>query len=93
MTAAQEGLFLGRDGGLYRRYVTDGQIDHAAWLRAVAAGQFVGECRRCGGHLAPERPEQHHGRSDYTAACSGEDCGYEMTAPGGRLSKPQRART
>lgn len=73
--------------GLWNRYVVDGEIDHAAWLRACAHSEFVGNCRSCGDYLIPERPiERGGGRFDYTAACRQDrECRYELTAPGGRV--------
>jgi hypothetical protein len=88
---AQEGLFtVARQGGLYRRFVADGAVNHAGWMRAVGTREFVGECRQCGGCLAAEKPSVHRGRTDYTARCTAAACRSELVAPGGRLAKPKR---
>lgn len=78
-------------GGLWDGVLSGWQIDHAAWLRARAMNQPVGTCRRCGGHLIPETPKEHHGRIDYTAACPDDKCRYEMVAPGGRVMRGSTA--
>lgn len=88
MSAGQQTLTgdVPRDAGLWSRYVHNGQVDHAAWLRARAEGQFVGTCRQCGDYLVPDAPHDHAGRTDYTARCRrGDACRYELTAPGGRV--------
>jgi hypothetical protein len=90
----QEPLIPGRptdDGGLYRRYLTNGHIDHHAWLRARAEHAPVGTCRRCAAHLTPERPYEHAGRTDYTATCEDPACGYVLEAPGGRVMRGSAA--
>lgn len=88
--------------GLWDRYVTAGQdgeawIDHAAWMRACATGEFVGTCRQCGDYLVPVRPEDVTAtRTDYEARCrrpvevvtrdgvrTVEGCGAVMTAARG----------
>lgn len=55
--------------GLWNRYIDGDRINHAAWLRACASHEFVGTCRQCGSHLAPEQPVENAGRTDYTAHC------------------------
>ena len=76
----------GADGGLWVRYLTDGRINHAAWLRARASGEFVGTCRACGAFLVPGAPEDRGGgRVDYQADC--RSCPYVMCAPGGRVAR------
>lgn len=76
------------DAGLYRALVTDGHINHPAWLRAHAEHRFVGTCRQCGDYLIPDQPHEHPGgRIDYTAACRNESCRWEMSAPGGRVMR------
>lgn len=80
-------MFNPMDHGLWKRFVdSDGRINHAAWLRARAEGQWVGTCRRCGDYLIPEAPHEHDNRSDYQASCRNDGCGYVMTAPGGRIA-------
>lgn len=75
--------------GLYRLVLRDGEIDHAAWLRARAEARYVGTCRRCGDYLVPLMPHEHAGRTDYQADCRrGDDCGYTLLAPGGRVNGP-----
>lgn len=76
---------LDGDGGLWARYLTDGTINHAAWLRARSTGEFVGTCRHCGAYLVPAAPEDRGGRTDYSADC--RSCPYTMTAPGGRVAR------
>lgn len=73
--------------GLWPRYIVDGAINHAAWLRAIAERAPVGNCRTCGGLLYPNRPEQHSARTDYTARCVNDSCRYELLAPGGRVMR------
>lgn len=91
----QEPLVPGRpadDGGLYKRYLSHGTIDHHNWLRARAEAAHVGTCRRCNGRLIPERPHEHNGRTDYTATCEDtEHCGYTLAAPGGRVMRASSA--
>jgi len=41
---------------LWKRYVTDGVINHAAWLRTRAEHAPVGNCRPCGSMLYLEAP-------------------------------------
>lgn len=68
-------------------------IDHAAWLRAVAEGKFVATCRRCGHYCKPEAPVQVGGRFDYEAVCINDTptevlprgCQKTVAIPGGRL--------
>lgn len=69
--------------GLYRFVVYDDYIQHGRWLRARAEGSWVGECRTCGGYLAPEEPWEHNHRTDYEAACI--KCGHVVMAPNGRV--------
>lgn len=73
--------------GLWRRFVAQGAVDHAAWIHACNDGGLVGDCT-CGGYLHPERPQKHGARTDYTATC--RRCSREVCAPGGRLSKRRR---
>ena len=83
--AEQEAL-LPDAGGIWARYRTAGQIDHAAWLRARAEGLPVGTCRHCHAHLHPEAPhDRGGGRHDYEATCHTPRCGPPMLAPGGRI--------
>lgn len=70
--------------GLWRKVVDGHQIDHAAWLRAIATGDFVGSCK-CGDFLTPSRPQQVGDRTDYSATCRREECRWEINAPGGRI--------
>lgn len=79
-------MFNPMDHRLWKRFIDDGLINHAAWLRARAENQFVGTCRRCGDYLIPERPDEHAERTDYQATCRSKACGYVMTAPGGRIA-------
>lgn len=74
------------DHGLWKRFITDGEINHGAWLRARAEGQWVGTCRRCGDYLVPQSPQEHGNRTDYEADCRNEKCGFVMMAPGGRVA-------
>lgn len=79
------------DAGLWRTYVTDGNIDHHAWMRACSQAGWVGTCRRCGDYLRPERPDDRGaGRTDYLARCRDPACGYELVAPGGRINTRRR---
>lgn len=80
----QEALVAGA-GGLWRRYLTGGTVDHGAWLRARAEHAPVGTCRACGRDLHPQPPaDRGPGRGhDYEAVCAG--CGWTMLAPGGRV--------
>lgn len=70
-------------GGLYRFMVSADYIVHGRWLRACAEGNWVGECRTCGGYLRPEEPEEHDRRFDYEASCT--TCGHIILAPDGRV--------
>lgn len=73
-------------GGIWRRYVHHGQIEHGAWLRARAEGAPIGSCRRCGANLYPEAPhDRGGGQFDYEASCHTPRCGGILTAPGGRV--------
>jgi len=72
-------------GGLYRHILTNGNVDHAKWLRAYTEHRHVGECRHCSNYLRPERPHPHHGRTDYEATCINETCARTVAAPGGRV--------
>lgn len=76
-------------GGIWRRHIGAGNvIDHATWLRAHNTGDPIGHCRRCGLHLHAEAPDDHQGRTDYTASCvDTHGCGYSLTAPGGRIMR------
>lgn len=87
------------DHRLYRGLVdAEGVIVHAAWMRACAAGEFVGTCRRCGDYLVPSRPVEINQRTDYEATCRNRmtssvingvrhvaGCGWVLVAPGGRV--------
>lgn len=88
------------DHGLWGRFVdADGLIIDAAWMRACAAGEFVGTCRQCGDYLLPVRPaDVNANRRDYEAHCRRgaqihvvdgvrvtEGCGWTCDAPGGRV--------
>lgn len=92
--------------GLWKRFVENGTIRHGEWLRACAAGEFVGTCRHCGDYLIPAHPLQVGQRWDYEAQCRSKatssivdgarhvsGCGHVMAAPGGRLKKPKRQRS
>lgn len=57
------------DHGLWQRYVTGDNINHAAWLRAHAEAGHVGTCRHDGGRLRPLPPEQHGVLTWYEATC------------------------
>lgn len=86
--SAQQGLTHDPGAaGLWRKLLdTDGNIDHHAWLRAHASGEFVGNCRSCGDYLVPIQPTEISGRFDYSAYCrQTESCRYELNAPGGRV--------
>lgn len=64
------------DHGLWRSVVqSDGRIDHQKWMLAIASGQFVGTCRRCGGYLIPATPDDRAGRRDYEASCRNPSIG------------------
>jgi len=72
---------------LYRRFVDGaGQIEHGQWLRAIAEGQHVGTCRRCGDYLIPQpHVDVTSTRTDYQADCRDRDgCGFVCAMPGGR---------
>jgi hypothetical protein len=71
--------------GLYDRYVRGDYIDHAAWLRACAAGELVGTCRWCGDQLAPRPAEEVSKIWWYEADC--RTCTKIYAAPGGRILK------
>lgn len=81
------------EGGLWRRYLDGDGINHAAWMRARACGAFVGTCRRCGGYLVPQRPDQRADRTDYEADCRNTRCGYVLVAPGGRVARGSTRRS
>lgn len=85
----QDALLPGRpadEGGIWRRYLDHGTINHQAWLRARAEAAPVGSCRRCGADLIPEPPhDRGNGRIDYTAECQDPACAYVVAAPGGRV--------
>lgn len=84
--------------GLYRRFVDTARcgcgdkaspghahIEAGQWLRAIAEGIRVGECRRCGGDLMPRRPHQiTETRTDYEATCRNDNCEWTCNAPCGR---------
>lgn len=101
-TLTPEPVFNPMDHGLWRRFVdAEGRIVEAAWLRACAAGEFVGTCRRCGDYLIPARPDHVSGsRTDYEATCRRrsevvvkdgirhlEGCGWRCNAPSGVVSR------
>lgn len=68
--------FNPNDHGLWRSLVNaDGRINHEKWMMAIANGQYVGTCRRCGDWLVPARPEDNHGRRDYEATCRNPSIG------------------
>lgn len=87
----QDALIPGRpadDGGLWRRYLNHGAIDHGNWLRARAEHSAVGTCRLCAADLVPQPPhDRGNGRLDYEAACSNPACGWTLLAPGGRVMR------
>lgn len=70
--------------GLYDRYVdADHTVNHAAWLRAHAAGDSVGTCRIDGGPLQPLQPYEQHGKHWYEAECA--SCHHTYLAPRGQV--------
>jgi hypothetical protein len=80
--------------GLFDRYTEreNGalKIHHTAWLRAHAAGDIVGNCRICNGHLHTLPMTEPHGRppvatdaGGYEARCI--ECGQTYLAPRGRV--------
>lgn len=97
-TLTERTVFNPLDHGLWARYRSGNQIDHAAWMRACADGSWVGTCRRCGDYLLPLRPYQINAkRTDYEAHCrrevvvrlidgvrTVEGCGWILNAPSGR---------
>lgn len=91
----QDALIPGRpadDGGLWKRFVHNGLIDHGAWLRARAEHAPVGTCRWCSNHLVPQAPQDRGGqRCDYEATCQDPNCGYVLVAPGGRAMRGSAA--
>jgi hypothetical protein len=66
-------------------------VSKAGWLRARAAGEYVGTCRSCGlGHMRPDpTPPQHHLLGDesrvewFSAIC--EHCGATVALPNGKV--------
>lgn len=76
---------MSQQEGLYHKLITDGEIDHAAWMRARAERRAVGTCRDCHDYLMPLMPHEHAGRTDYQADC--RTCGYTLLAPGGRVMR------
>lgn len=68
--------------GLWDRYVVDDHVDHAAWLRARATGELVGDCV-CGGYLQPGESYTVGHTEWYETRCV--TCGRETAAPGGRI--------
>ena len=85
-TLTERTAFNPLDHGLWARYKTGNQVDHAAWMRACAEGSWVGTCRLCGDYLIPVRPHQANAkRTDYEAHCRAEACGWILNAPGGRI--------
>lgn len=81
--------------GLYRSLIDrlGYWVNQAAWMRARAAGEYVGTCRSCGnGHLKPDpTPPAHHTAGDQShvewlgATC--EACGHEFALPAGKILK------
>ena len=84
------------DRKIYRRVLDGkGHVIHSEWLRAMAEGRPVGECRNCGHLLTPHRPwDVNSWRTDYEAQCQDRDddpadggpqrCERIVALPGGR---------
>lgn len=75
--------------GLWDRYVeADGyRLNEAAFNRARAAGEPIGTCRECGGHLYPMRdtwPDDTSGSSIPWLEYECRLCGHQHAAPAGR---------
>lgn len=91
MTVSATARFNPADHGLFRAVHNGTEIIHAVWQRTCAEGGFVGSCRRCGGFLAPQRPQERTpGVFDYEAACT---AGHTVCAPGGRILPRPRVKT
>lgn len=69
--------FNPNDHGLWKSFVgADGHIIHDKWMMAIANGQFVGTCRRCGDYMVPARPDDRlQTRRDYEATCRNPSIG------------------
>lgn len=77
------------DHGLYERFLVgkrgdgDLMLNTAAWGRAVASGEHVGSCRRCGNDLVALPTNEHNKVTWYTGRCL--ECGWEFASPGGEV--------
>jgi hypothetical protein len=70
------------DHGLWQRYTTGDNTNHAAWLRAHAEQGHIGTCRIDGGRLRPHRPTEHGILTWYEATCV--TCHHTYAAPAHR---------
>jgi len=87
------------DAGLWRHVAVNGALNVAKLTNAEAAGEVVGVCRVCGGHLVVDNPPPDGQVAIvwYVMRCLG--CGHEIASPNGRLlirsarasERPQRA--
>jgi hypothetical protein len=82
------------NSGLFDRYTEreNGalKINHGAWLRAHAAGDIVGNCRVCNGHLHTLPMTEDHGRPPVATDAGGYEsrcieCGQTYLAPLGKV--------
>jgi len=69
--------------GLYTRYDDGDTINHAAFLRAHAAGDIIGTCRTDGGPLHPVAAYELNQVWWYEYECV--TCRHTYLAPGGRI--------
>ena len=82
-----EGPALIHDGkdAIWKRFRVDGAINAAPWMDALSQNKLVGTCR-CGGYLAPMKPERHGLRDMFPAQC--RQCRREVVF-GGPKPKPK----
>jgi len=81
-------------GGIWPRYLLPGTraINAAPWMHALAVGDLVGTCRKCGGYLKPGQPYRVDRVDWYPAICKTVGCRWEMAAAGPKPKKKGRTR-
>lgn len=69
------------------------EIDDTEWKNAMARGELVGTCRRCGHYLSPDAPYTVGSTTWYPATCSAAGCRYETAGHGPRPIPPKNNTT
>ena len=71
-----------REHGIYPRFLRDdGTIVTVMWNAAVAAGTYLGSCRRCGFYMKGLPTHEDNKITWYCAQCTNPQCGKEIGTP------------